>query len=124
MYYFGPVTVTHEGTNLGNTYGGGSLSLLTFNQEPISNDYDPSPRIYGGEGEFNFYSWSGVTIGSDPELYAFGEVVLSNSNATVTLYKCKILLAESMSIGTNEQKPFKVKFIFTPNDAGNIINFS
>jgi hypothetical protein len=125
FYLCGPATITHGGSDLGKTYGGGTLRLLHKDKAEVSNDYDPTPVVYGGEGTFRFYKWSGVTIGSDLELYAFGEVVITTTNATITLYKCKILLnLDNMTLGTNEQQPINVRLIFTPNDSGNIINIA
>lgn len=120
--YFGPATIIHNGNDKGRTYGGGSIRLLYKFYHEIGDDYDEKAIIYGGEGFFTFYEWETLEISDDPELLAFKEVVITTSTATITLYKCKMMLAdESINIGQNSQEGIKVKLIFTEDDSGNLI---
>lgn len=125
MFIFGPATVTHGGTDLGDTFGGGSITFQTEYRQSITSDYDPEPVVYGGEGSFNFFKWSGVTIGSSLLLYDWGEVKITTNNCTITLYKCRIYLSEeTINIGTNEQQPIKVKLTFTADSDDNLITMN
>ncbi len=124
MINFGSVTVTHGGTSLGKTFGGGSLQLTSRVKKKITSyGLEREEIITGASGIINFYEWpSTITITSDLELYDYGQVILENDKIKITLYRCKLLLAASFGeIGQNTQKPIKVNLHATPDGSGNVI---
>ena len=119
---FGPATVTHSSSSLGDTYGGGSLRLEVAEARKITSDFDYSQVIVGGEGNLNFYSWpSTINVTSSLQLKDFGTVVIDTTKVKITLHKCKILLAGEMDFGTFDQRPIKTRLVFTPDSSGNVI---
>ena len=119
---FGPCEVYYEGVSLDKkTAGGITLNLATQSLNPVQDDYDIEELIVGGTGMISFYSWhTSITLETSNLLLDYGEVVLLGENATIILYKCKMLLDGSMETGALKQKPIKVKLIFTANDAGKV----
>ena len=122
---FGPATITHDGTDIGKTNGGGSVTILEQSYEPLKDTYDRVHKPYGLEGQINLFQLTqSVTISSDLTLYGFGEVVISLTYGTLTLYSAKLLLPESLSFGTFDQNPFTLRIIGGKDSSGNLINFS
>jgi len=119
---FGAATVTHNAVDLGKTTGGGSLSIVTAEQEQIKADFDVDEIILGGTGTVNFYEWSAaVSVSTTLLLHDFGVVIFTTSEIKITLYKCKILLAKELEFGVLKHKPFKVRLVFTPDSNGDVI---
>ena len=123
---FGPATVTHDGDDLGDTFGGGSLELKQVEDDELKDEFDDDPRVIGGTGRINFYSWpASITISTSRMLKDFAQVVLTcRDDITITLYSCKILLAGTMDVGTNTQKPITCDLVFKPDGSGNVINIA
>jgi len=122
MLNFGPCTITHNGASLGKTFGGVSLTLSTVEQNLIGR-YGKDVIIVGGNGEASLYSWpTSITLNSTTTLLDYDEVILDGGDRfKVTLYDCKILMGDSLSLGTNDQKAFKVNLTFRADTSGNVI---
>lgn len=116
MIIFGPAKITRNSTDLGDTYGGGTLNLKTKYRHPVGTAYTVEQVAYGGEGELNFYSWNDISINKSVELYDYAELKIETSTATVTLPRCKILLSNSFTIGVNEQQAIKTFLYFTASN--------
>jgi len=122
---FGPATITHDGTDIGKTNGGGSISILEQTYEPLKETYDKVHKPYGLEGEINLFQLTqSITIASDLILYNFGEVIISLTYGTLTLYSAKLLLPQSLSFGTFDQNTFTLRIVGGKDSSGNLINFS
>lgn len=117
MLFFGAVTVTLDGSNLGDTTGGCSIAIEYVTTNPIGGHKEKIP--VGGSGTLNFYKWnSSVT---DVGNLGTGELILTGGNFIITVYDAKLFLNESLNVGTNSQEPFKVNFTFKPDASGNVI---
>lgn len=120
---FGPATITHDGTDIGKTSGGIELSFLKHTIVPIRNDfYKVEEKVYGVEGSISkFKLSSAITISGDNVLYDYGELIFTLPDATITLYKAKLALGDSLSFGQNQQEVFPVKIFGGENTSGNVI---
>ena len=126
MIFFGSATITHGGTSLGKTFGGGNISIKTKSFFPLKAYEDEEVIPLYGIGSFSFYRWGGLTISDSLQLHTFGIVVITTALATITLHKCKIFYdgEQKVNVGVNKQQPFPVRLLFTKNDAGNLITFA
>ena len=115
---FGPLDVYIDGTPLNRkTYGGVTINLNTIDRNTLGVA-DPDPVLIGGTAIINFYQWPTIT-GID--LLSYGKVILMNSNITITLFRCRMVLDTSIEAGTNSQNSTKVKLIFTADSNNDII---
>lgn len=122
---FGPATVTHGGTDLGKTTGGGSITILEKSYEPLSSSYEVVTTPYGVEGQLNKFQFSqSLTISSSMELYSYGQIVITLKEGTITLYHAKIILPKSMSFGEFSQEPFTVRIQGGVDASGNLIKIN
>jgi hypothetical protein len=111
MINFGPVTVAHNGTSLGKTFGGGSLDLLYETQNNVTSyGIERTDLVTGVTGTLSFFQWnSDIIISDDTDLLAYNNVVLTGRNIIITLPRCKIMLSPEIGeIGTNTQKGIKM----------------
>ena len=119
MLLFGPATVTVDGTDLGDTYGGVSVTLEKVNTNEIGND-----RFFltGATGQVNLYQLtSAVTLTQSDILLWEGELVFSGESYTLTFYNAKLFFGDSFSTGTFNQQAVPVSFIARPNASGNVL---
>ena len=122
---FGPATITHDGTDIGKTNGGGSITILEQTYEPLSTTYERVHKPYGIEGQINLFQLTQtLTISSDMNLYSCGEVTISLTYGTVTLFNSKLVLPSDLSFGTFDQNPFTLRIIGGKDTSGNLIKFS
>ena len=119
MILYGPATVTVDGTSLGDTYGGVSVTLEKINTNEIGNDREV---LTGATGQLNLYQLSSaVTLSqSDIKLWE-GELVFSGDNYTLTFYSAKLFFGDSFSTGTFNQQAVPVSFIARANGSGNVL---
>jgi len=124
MINFGPVTVTHNGEDLGKTTSGGSITLQTCTRRTVSARYNKELVIIGAEGVLNMFELAGPIgpLSNSLMLRDFGVLVLQNNMLKITLYSCKVLLSpEFGEFGALTQKPIKLLLIARADDNGNII---
>lgn len=120
MILFGPATVTVDGTSLGDTYGGVSVTLETTNPNEIGN---PDRRILtAATGTLNLYELrTAVTLSEDDVKLWEGELILTGSYYTLTFYSAKLFLDSSFSTGTFNQQAVPISFVARPNGSGNVM---
>lgn len=122
---FGPATITHDGTDIGKTNGGGSITILEQTYEPISNTYERIYKPYGIEGQINLFQLTQtLTISSDMDLYSYGEIIISLTYGTITLFNSKLVLPSDLSFGTFDQNSFTLRIVGGKDSSGNLIKFS
>ena len=125
MLFFGPCTVKHGGVDLGKTFGGISINLISHQGSPIGS-YSPEYTLVGGEATVNFKQWSSaIDISSTTSLSTWGIVLLDASpDYLITISSCKIIFdVSTMNLGVNQQSPVKLKLVFRPDTSGNVIKF-
>lgn len=122
---FGPATVTHDGTNIGKTSGGGSVEILKHETEVIDTFYRVDEKPYGIAGSLNLFQLDqSITITNSVNLYAYGQIVITLDYGTITLYKAKLNLPDTIPWGTFSLEPFTLKIIGGKDSSGNLIDFS
>jgi len=126
---FGPCTITHDGVDVGESAGGGSLTIVT--SERVIETLDGptcTPIAKYGTGTLRMFLPKAGTIssnivynlGSNP---TFAELVLAGSNFTITMPLAELLWPIGISFGSNALSPFELGFFFKPS-SGDLITFS
>jgi len=121
----GPATITHDGTNIGRTSGGGSLTILEQTDNQLSDTYEVEHIPYGVEGTINLFTLNqSITITSSLELYGFGQIEITLPEGSILLYRCKILLPQSLSFGQLSQSPITIRLQGGKDSSGNLIKIN
>lgn len=118
MFLFGPATVTVDGVNLGDTYGGVSVALETKITYPLGGL--PNKILTGASGTINLYKISAKTLGSDPQLNS-GELIFEGSDYKITFYNAAIFIGDDFSTGTFDQQAVPLNFVAREDSSGNIL---
>ena len=125
MFNFGAATIKFNGTSLGSTMEGGSLSphLISVDDVDVDGNLIHVETLTGGTGIINFYDWSSmVALSHDTTLNDWGVLEIEMPRMKITLHHAKMVVDLSeLNFGTWQQKPFKVKVIFNADQNGNII---
>ncbi len=125
MLFFGPCMVKHGGVDLGKTFGGISINLISHQGSPIGS-FSPEYFLIGGEIEANFKEWStAIDISKSTSLSDWAIVLLDASpKYLITISSCKIIFdISAIAVGINVQAPIKLKLVFRPDVSGNVIKF-
>ena len=126
---FGPCTITHDGVDVGDSAGGGSLNIVT--SERVIETLDGptcTPIAKYGTGTINMFLPIAGTIGADI-VYTIGthatfaELIFAGEGFTITMPSAELLWPIGISFGSNSLNPFGLGFFFKPS-SGNLITFS
>lgn len=121
----GPATITHNGTNIGRTSGGGTLSILEKSYNPVGESFEEKTIPYGVEGVINLFTLNqSLTISSSMDLYSYGEIVITLPEGSITLYHAKIKLPESLDYGSLSHNPVTVRITGGTDTSGNLIKIN
>lgn len=118
MFLFGPATVTLNGSYLGDTYGGVSVSFDMINPNTLGAE---ELICTGGNGKIRLYNYSELTLGSDAKVGS-GELIFNGASYKLTFYNAYLFMGESLEFGTMSQEPITLTFRFRENSSGNIVN--
>ena len=120
----GPATVTYEGTDIGETHGGGNIEVKT--KEVVSpclgSDVIHAETPLYGIGTINSFELKAKAVSDSLLLYDYGQVIIDGLAYKLTLYNCQVWLPTGFSFGTNDLKPFTLRLFFKPDANGNLYN--
>ena len=106
----GAATITHDDVIIGRTYGGASINVLKQILNPLASFNKVEERVYGIEGTIELFELSGEHIvSSDNVLFDYGVLKFVVFSGSLTLYKAKIFLPDSFTLGQNSQNAITVK---------------
>ena len=126
---FGPCTITHDGVDVGESTGGGSLNIVT--SERVIETLDGptcTPIAKYGTGTIGMFLPIAGTIGADI-VYTIGtnstfaELIFAGEDFTITMPSAELLWPIGINFGSNSLSPFELGFFFKPS-SGNLITFS
>ncbi len=120
--YFDLADVYEGPYDLGKTFGGIELNLESRQYRKLYS-LEQVDEVYGGTGVIHLFEYNTeLVLSSDLTLNEYGEVVFETDRMKVMLYDCKLFLAPSMSLGTNDQHAFNVSLHFKRHpDSGKVI---
>ena len=126
MFNFGAATIKWNGSDLGKTFEGGSLSpnLQVIEDVDIEGNLFYQEILNGGKGEINFYEWNdSISLSNDTTLEDWGTLEIVMPKMTITIWEAKLFIdLDSLGFGTNNQKGFKVKFVFRKDSQDRVID--
>ncbi len=122
---FGPAVITHNAVTIGRTYGGGALNFLSHKYEILANTYTVEEKFYGVEGTINLFEYDGtLDVSSSSILFDYGEIKFVFPSGELLLYRAKIFLPDSLTIGVNSQNPFTVRLTGGVNSSGKLFKIN
>lgn len=117
---FGPATVSHGGTPVGDTFGGGSISFNMVEEVLVGGTVQQF--VTGGSGTINLFQYdSALDIDALTELSTYAVMTIVGNNFSITLQSSKLLFPDGFTFGVNQQQAFPLKFTFKPDASGNIM---
>lgn len=121
----GPATISHDGTDIGKTSGGGSLTILEQTAEILSDTYERKVVPYAIEGRINRFELNqSITISDSMELCSRGEVVIDLSEGQIKLFSARLLLPSDMAFGTLEHNPFTLRIEGGKDSSGDLFKIN
>jgi len=124
-YIFGPCTITFNGSDIGKTNGGGKITITTTEVKiPVLGDVLHEESFLYGEGELNKFEISDTVITDSMVSNTYGELILTGDTFQITIPSCKLLLPKSLDFGTNDFRPYTIRFFFKQDlDTGESIKW-
>ena len=114
MWIYGPANISFNGTALGKTHGGVSLSFdkITYRGARTRNQTD---LIVGGNGVLHMFQWNNsITISNNfnATLGNYANLVITTNNMNVSIPFAKLSMPGGISLGQHQQESFDVEVSF------------
>ena len=126
MINFGAATILFNGSDLGKTYEGGSITptLQTIEDLDLDGNTLFQETIVGGKGEINFYEWSNsISLSESTALNDWGILEINMDNFHMKFWEARLFInLDGVNFGTYQQKGFKVKFVFRKDNSGKVLD--
>lgn len=120
---FGPVTITHGGSDQGKSKGGVEVRLLSVKREPVGDSYDVEEVVYGADGVVHSYEHGSSQIvyghsANPQDLTSYGELIFDGDYMKLTLHSAKLSLPNNYKFGTFQYNALDLRIV-ARKDANN-----